>query len=112
MFPSSNGLPAPLATLDEVLDAENASEKPMKVFIGHNLGNRTFLMQMPMHEFYGISEVANDAGRDGDTVAQRKLDPVHAQKLAVYLLKGLLSAAIERREIQKKPSSDAMLSYV
>jgi hypothetical protein len=89
MFPKVNELPTPLGTLDDVLDTGDTSEKPFKVFIGHNLGSRTFLMLMPMHEFYGMSEVANDPGRDGDTVAQRRLDPVHAQKLAVYILKGL-----------------------
>ena len=59
-------------------------------------------MQMPMHEFYGSSEVANDPGRDGDTVAQRKLDPVHATKLAIYMLKGLIWAAVERRALSKQ----------
>lgn len=108
MIPSENGLPKPLATLDDVLDVGDTSEKPMKVFIGHNLGNRTFLMQMPMHEFYSMSEVANDPGRDGDTVAQRKLDPSHAQKLALYILKGLVSAAIERRQIADKPIPEAL----
>lgn len=108
MIPSSNGLPAPLATLDEVLEQGDTSEKPMKVFVGHNLGQRTFLMQMPMHEFYAMSEVANDAGRDGETVAQRKLDPAHAHKLAIYILKGLVSAAIERREILKKPPNPSL----
>jgi hypothetical protein len=108
MYPSQNGLPTPLASLDDVLDEGDSSDKPMKVFVGHNLGNRTFLMQMPMHEFYGMSEVANDISRDGDTVAQRKLDPTHAYKLAVYILKGLVSAAIERRSIQNKESSAAL----
>jgi hypothetical protein len=112
MTPSQNGLPTPLATLDEVLEAGDTSEKPMKVFIGHNLGSRTFLMQMPMHEFYSMSEVANDPGRDGDTVAQRKLDPAHAQKLAVYILKGLVSAAIERRQITGKPVSEGLKSMM
>jgi hypothetical protein len=102
MIPSANGLPAPIGTLDEVLDAGDTSEKAMKVFVGHNLGNRTFLLSMPMHEFYGMSEVANDPGRDGGTITQRKLDPTHAHKLAMYLLKGLVSAAIHRRNIQKK----------
>jgi hypothetical protein len=55
-----------------------------------------------------MSEVANDVGRDGDTVAQRKLDPVHAHKLALYILKGLVSAAIERREILNRPQSEAL----
>lgn len=112
MIPSQNGLPTPLATLDDMLDGGDTSEKPMKVFIGHNLGNRTFMMQMPMHEFFGMSEVANDPGRDGDTIAQRKLDPVHAQKLAQYLLKGLVSAAIERREGQKKPPLPKLIEFM
>lgn len=112
MIPSQNGLPTPLATLDDMLDGGDTSEKPMKVFIGHNLGNRTFMMQMPMHEFFGMSEVANDPGRDGDSIAQRKLDPLHAQKLAQYLLKGLVSAAIERRSILKKPPLSKLIEFM
>ncbi|MDZ4382969.1 MAG: DNA sulfur modification protein DndB [Parvibaculum sp.] len=80
----------------------------MKVFVGHNLGNRTFLMQMPMHEFYGMSEVANNPERDGDAIAQRKLDPNHAHKLALYMLKGLISAAIERREILSRDANPTL----
>jgi len=99
---NDSALPSPLATLDEILDIGDTSEKPVKVFIGHNLGNRTFIVQLPMHEFFGMSEVANDPGRDGDLITQRKLDPIHASKLAGYMLKGLVSAAIERREIQKR----------
>lgn len=112
MIPSTNGLPAPLGTLDDVLDAGDSSEKAVKVFVGHNLGNRTFMMSMPMHEFYGMSEVANDPGRDGDTIAQRKLDPAHAQRLALYILKGLVSASIERRIFQKKDASPALMQMM
>jgi len=108
VIPSTNGLPAPLATLDDILDGGDTSEKPVKTFIGHNLGNRTFLMMLPMHEFFGMSEVANDPLRDGETVAQRKLDPGHANKLAIYILKGLVSAAIDFREGRKQPVPDAM----
>ena len=98
MFPSTNGLPTPLTTLDDVLDAGDTSDKPVKVFIGHNLGNRSFLTLIPMHEFFGMSEVANDPARDGEAIAQRKLDEGHARKLATYILKGLVSAAIEFRK--------------
>lgn len=83
--------------LDDLLESGDSSEKPYKVFVGHNLGHRVFLVHIPMHEFFQISEVANDPGRDGDSVAQRKLDPAHAQKLAVYILKGLVTGAIGRR---------------
>jgi hypothetical protein len=107
MFPSTNGLPTPLTTLDDVLDAGDTSDKPVKVFIGHNLGNRSFLTLIPMHEFYGMSEVANDPVRDGEAIAQRKLDEGHARKLATYILKGLVSAAIDFRKgrQQEVPSS-------
>jgi hypothetical protein len=103
MFEAKEGLPTPLSTLDSLLDEGDSSEKPVKAFVGHNLGNRTFLTTVPMHELYGMSEVANDRTRDGDTVAQRKLDPAHAQKLSVYLLKGLVAGAVERRRLRNQP---------
>lgn len=112
MFPSSNGLPTPLTTLDDVLDAGDTSDKPVKVFIGHNLGNRSFLTLVPMHEFYGMSEVANDPARDGETIAQRKLNEPHARKLATYILKGLVSAAIEFRKGRQQNIPDAFAAVM
>lgn len=110
MYPATaEQMPTPLSSLDSLLDLGDSSEKPMKVFIGHNLGFRTFMLHIPMHEFYEMSEVANDPGRDGAQIAQRKLDPVHANKLAGYVLKGLVSAVIKRREIEKKPVPPAYL---
>jgi hypothetical protein len=100
MYEAKEGLPTPISTIDTLLDEGDSSEQPIKVFIGHNLGNRTFLTTLPMHELFGMSEVANDRVRDGDTVAQRKLDPAHAQRLAVYLLKGLVAGAVERRRLR------------
>ena len=35
-------------------------------------------------------DVANDRGENGEPVAQRKLDPNHALKLAKYILAGLI----------------------
>lgn len=113
MHPSVDGLPTPLASLDELATSGDSSERPYKVFMGHNLGNRTFLLHVPMHEFYSISEVANDPSRDGDAVAQRKLDPSHAQKLATYILKGLIYSAVRYREINQKersPTLDRLLT--
>lgn len=84
--------------LDDLIASGGTADKKIGVFIGHNLGSNTMLLKMPMHEFYEISEVANERGlanrkdfSDQD-VAQRNLDPKHAQKLAVYLLKGLAHA--------------------
>lgn len=110
MYPAnSNGTPTPLSGLDALVSGGDTSEKPVKVFIGHNLGFRTFTMNVPMYEFYQLSAVANDPARDGDQLAQRKLDPVHAQKLASYVLKGLVSSAISKRQIDNKPVPDVFL---
>jgi hypothetical protein len=115
-----DSLPTPLASeqtptagsLDDLLNAGDGSERPLKVFVGHNLGQRVFLLQVPMHEFYQISEVANDQAASGNEVAQRKLDPTHAQKLAVYILKGLVSSAIAHREALKKPIIPALIEIL
>ncbi len=108
MFPSQDSLPTPIGTLDSLMEDGDTSAKPHKVFIAHNLGNRAFLMAVPMHDFHSMSAVANERGANGEPVAQRKLDEVHAAKLANYILKGLLSGAIERRIVQKKPPFSAL----
>jgi len=109
MFPGKDGLPTPIGKLDELLETGDTTATPYKTFIGHNLGNRSFLMSIPMHEFFRISDVANERGKNGEAVAQRKLDMSHAQRLAVYILKGLLSAAISRREIKGELVPPAMI---
>lgn len=99
---NAQGNPTPLTSLDNLIEEGGTADKPMKVFIGHNLGFRTFVMYVPMHEFFEMSEVANDPIRDGEAISQRKLDPTHAHKLALYILKGLVTAVITRRTIEKK----------
>jgi DNA-sulfur modification-associated len=112
MHPAQDSLPTPIGTLDSLLEEGDTSAKPHKVFIAHNLGNRAFLMSIPMHDFYSMSAVANERGANGEPVAQRKLDEAHAHKLAQFILKGLVSAAIERRELLKKPAFDALDSVL
>jgi hypothetical protein len=99
-------LPLPLGSIDDLLDEGDSSARPYKVFIGHNLGSRTFLFSAPIFEFFKMSDVANQRGDDNNPVAQRKLDMKHAKKLAIYTLKGLVSAAVERRKMEKKPIPD------
>jgi len=107
MYPAQNGLPQPLVdhetldNLDELVLDGDVNETPFNVFIGHNLGHRVFTMSVPFRQFYEISDVAND--RDAGPVSQRPLDKNHALNLAKYMLRGLVSAAMMRREIQKKP---------
>ncbi len=101
LYPPNGEMPAPLGTLDELMVFGDQNATPVKAFIGHNLGYRTFLVCIPMHEFFRMSDVANEVGAEGEPVAQRKLDPGHAQNLAKYILRGLVSAAVNRREMQK-----------
>lgn len=111
MYSKVGELPIPLNTskeldtLDILVDEGDVNETPFNVFIGHNLGHRVFTMQVPFRKFYDISDVAND--RESGPVAQRALDPAHAKKLAVYMLKGLVSAAKLKRIATGKDVPDA-----
>lgn len=105
MYPKNGDLPTPLHddldSLDVLAHAGDVNETPFNVFIGHNLGHRVFTMAVPFRKFYEISDVAND--RDAGPVAQRPLDPSHAKKLAVYMVKGLVSAAKMFRIARDRP---------
>jgi hypothetical protein len=91
----------------------DSSARPFNVLTGFNLGNNTLLLSVPMHQFYEMSAVANEQGlaeqsSDG-MVAQRKLDPKHATKLATYILKGLVNAVIQQKTYSAQPISEALL---
>jgi hypothetical protein len=106
MYEKNGELPVPLNTkqeldtLDTLADQGDINESPFNIFIGHNLGHRVFTMSVPFRKFYDISGVAND--RESGPVAQRQLDENHAKKLAIYMLKGLVSAAKIKREVNAK----------
>lgn len=110
MYPKSGEMPTPIVgagvpqgldLLDSLADAGDVNETPFNVFIGHNLGHRVFTMSVPFRKFADISDVAND--REAGPVAQRQLDEGHAKKLAIYMVKGLISAAKMRRIAANKP---------
>jgi hypothetical protein len=114
MYPKNGDLPTPLHqdldSLDDMASSGDTNETPHNVFIGHNLGHRVFTMSAPFRKFHEISDVAND--RESGPVAQRPLDEGHAKKIAVYMIKGLISAAKMRRVSQEKdvpPTFDEML---
>lgn len=101
---STVGIPptGTISSLTHAFQAADSSTRPFNVLTGINLGNNTFLLNIPMHQFFEMSAVANqqglaDQGIDGP-VAQRKLDPAHAQKLAQYILKGLVNTVIGRHK--------------
>ncbi|EKO3871363.1 hypothetical protein P0E20_005398 [Vibrio harveyi] len=83
-------------SLDDVIGVGSTAERAINVQVTNNMGNRTFLMHMPMKEFFSQSLVANE-GHDGEAITQRKLDKKHAMELAKYLFKGLIGAAINSR---------------
>lgn len=119
MYPKNGDLPTPinasetpesLDSLDNLTEAGDVNETPYNVFIGHNLGHRVFTMSVPFRKFKDISGVAND--RDAGPVAQRPLDEGHAKKLAMYMTKGLVSAAKLRRSSFGKPVPDTFDSIL
>jgi hypothetical protein len=114
MYPKNGELPTPihqdLDSLDTLAASGDVNEQPYNVFIAHNLGHRVFTMSVPFRKFFEISAVAND--RDVGNIAQRPLDLTHAKKLAIYMVKGLVSAAKMRREAAGKevpPEFDSLL---
>jgi hypothetical protein len=84
--------------LDGDLTFDASGEKEFPLLNGHNLGNRTLMLCLPMREFYDRSFVANqqnlnEAGQfREEAIAQRKLDPAHTLGLAKYILKGLFAS--------------------
>src|SRR5688500_15148248 len=91
-----------VTSLDQLLQSTDTAERPYTVLTGHNMGSHTLLLCVPMHQFTEISEVANErtiaekAAFSDQKLAQRKLDPAHATRLASYILKGLF-ASLERK---------------
>jgi len=113
MYSKVDEMPTPLVgtgtaqdldSLDSLADMGDVNETPFNVFIGYNLGHRVFSMSVPFRKFKDISDVAND--REKGLVSQRPLDEGHAKKLAIYMIKGLVSAAKLRRLAMNKSIPD------
>lgn len=108
MFRANEEMPTPIAPIDTLLRDADSSTRPEKVFIGHNLGHRTFLALVPMKDFYAMSKVANERQADGTPATQRPLNEAHATGLAKYILRGMIAAAIQYRKNLNKPVSLAL----
>ena len=81
------------------------------VLAGFNLDNRTLSATMKMETFREISEVANEiriieTGGDSSLIAQRPLNLKHARSLALYMLRGMVSAVKRDWSEQKRPIPD------
>lgn len=84
-------------SLSTLITRGDTTGMQLKAFSCNNMGNTTLLVKLSMSDFYRISQVANDLTQHGE-VAQRKLDPKHANELARYILKGLLATAVKIHE--------------
>ena len=107
--PSPNDDPVPQGTLDDATNFGDQNAVSIKAFVGYNLGSRTLLTHIPMYDFFRMSDVANERGENGEAVAQRPLDMKHAEDLAKYMIKGLLTAAIAEKENMKQNVPNAYL---
>ncbi|MGD0030627.1 DNA sulfur modification protein DndB [Paenibacillus illinoisensis] len=81
--------------LDTLIQENVPSDFQIKAFLSNNLGRSTLVSEISMHDFYRMSDVANERSINNEIVSQRKLDIKHATNLARYILKGLLAAAIK-----------------
>ena len=88
-------------SLNDALSNQNTSGRPVKIFVGYNIGYRTFTINLSLFELQELTEVANDQTKGA--VTQRKLDSNHAMGIGRYILKGLVNAAKKTRQNQGKP---------
>lgn len=85
----------------EIGDLGNVGRKAYPVLVNSAFGHRTVVLSIPVEEFITRSIVPNQAGISlgddlGNAPSQRPINPAHAQGLALYMLKGEVSALMER----------------
>ena len=80
--------------LNELINRGDTANLSINAYTSNNLGNPTLVSKIPLFDFYRMSDVANERSANGEPVAQRKLDIKHATSLARYILKAVLTAAI------------------
>lgn len=109
MFGNTNGMPKPMSvddsvieggSLDSMMSFSASDEEPFTVFVGYNLGRMTWVVDVPLIKLVEWSVVANNPEKG--EIAQRPLDLAHARGLGVYMLKGLVNAAMARRTLAGK----------
>jgi len=93
----------PIITQSSGKSSKTSNLSIHSVFKNQNLGNNTLLTTIPIFDFFSISKVANkEESENGELIAQRNLDLNHSKKLAVYILKGMVSSAMEQRKQEGK----------
>ena len=74
----------------------------MSVLAGSNFGALTYTATMPMYDFKLHSKVPNSGNRTKEEISQRELDSKHARNLALYVLKGVVRATVNRLKSQEE----------
>jgi DNA-sulfur modification-associated len=88
-------------TLADVMDFAGSNRLiRVRVKRALNLGSNTMLTSLDIGTFLLQSMVGNDPLKGA--VTQRKLDMSHSQKMAVFIFKGLVNFAIDRRRQEAK----------
>src|SRR5690242_15790507 len=88
-----------LVNLEDALENQNTSGRPVKTFVAINTGNRTFCVVLSLFELQEYTEVANEQS-NSPFVSQRRLNLEHATEIAKYILKGLLTS-VERKYVKQ-----------
>jgi len=109
---NANGMTGSLRSLKGMADS---SAHPYVAMLNSNLGNDCIALALPMYRLYEMSAVANERGlaergAAGEMIAQRKLDPKHAAGLALYMLRGLISAVARDFQFRKIDEPAALVT--
>ena len=119
MYGNTQGMPKPMVmddsvieggTLDKMMSFAGSDEEQFTVQVGYNLGRMTWGTNVSLAKLVEWSSVANNPEKG--EIAQRPLDQSHARGLGVYMLKGLVNAAMARRHLQEKPIPPAFLTVL
>lgn len=98
--------PTETQTLEDALEIQSTYGRPQKTFVGYNTGARTLTINLTLNEVSDLTEIANDQSKNTTFISQRKLDVEHAKEIGIYIMKGMLSAALRKKQkANQQPSA-------
>jgi len=90
--------PAPVQSLGDALSNQSSYGRPQNTFVGVNTGTQTLTFNLTLSEVVELTEIANEQSKNTAFISQRRLDVDHAKDIAVYMIKGLLSASLRKKQ--------------
>ena len=78
----------------------------------NNLSAQSWVATVPMEQFAQMADIANEArvGATGGPISQRPLDASHSFRLAKYLMRAMVSAALHAAERDSSTEPDVLAS--